>query len=765
MNKQNIKFWLQNAITFILSFAISFSIASHLLRFWYRTPFVKIGILVLLPVFTFMLLKIIYSKIQTQKHVNLIMIGGYSFLISVIALIYIFSDIQQLPQPLKSIEIYTYGNDIRDETVIKRINIDGKNVPTYKIAKTGNWIKTDKYDEENVLLIEGEGKLEYQFVSNPKQHISLNFLANPNGGKATIVIDKNKKILDLYNKEKTEIKYGIAIFNGLPWILIAVSDLFTLWAMVFVIFFLCTLGYWKINYSQNKKLFFSGQKLLILLITIIQAKLVFDTFTKIQQIEVDLPIRILFICMISIILYAIIVWLNANWGEPCNKFFSYLLLIFSFLSTAAYPIMGWWMRYVSDDFGFMVELRKGVFPVISEFYLSLFGRYSNILLISSAYPFSPYLAKFIPVLSIVFFVILLTMIIKEFAGYLNIKSHILTYLSISIFIVSLWFAFLPNILQSYLWMVGNFTYFFPLIFLLLNILILISTIKKPHILKYLLLFSVSFFVSGFSEPLTLALMVGSISMGVLFVWRKKILPQVKNSLYTMASGYLSGGLICLLAPGNYARLEATSGSTTDILGVINRFFSLPVWYINDQIFKNSPMIVALLLLAFLNSALYFRHLSIRFFTKVLIIIFLMYWSSFLVFAFVGEPTSRSLSVTSLLLLCVFSVIGFFLGRFIKANCLITNLFVKSILLVILFSNSLYSWDIFINNIDELQKFSQKWDIRHAELMQQKGKSQTIAITTIPADTSTILEELGGIRLHDKRLIDYYGFDNIVFGEK
>ena len=122
-----------------------------------------------------------------------------------------------------------------------------------------------------------------------------------------------------------------------------------------------------------------------------------------------------------------------------------------------------------------------------------------------------------------------------------------------LFISAIYWVFSPNLGQTNFWVVGACNYLVTTFFVALTLYLFIRFKDYRSALTYVCGFLVSLFAGCSNENVCLALIVTMISIIVIYTVQK--VSYNKKFAFIVLTGVVTGALVLLLAPGNYARLS------------------------------------------------------------------------------------------------------------------------------------------------------------------------------------------------------------------
>jgi hypothetical protein len=233
--------------------------------------------------------------------------------------------------------------------------------------------------------------------------------------------------------------------------------------------------------------------------------------------------------------------------------------LFLFIALAIYAYRGFFSRYWADDYCFgAIYNQYGLFEGTGFFYQNISNRFAAYFLVGLNELFGENAIHFLPALMILITVLIYTRVFQ--LAFRLIKFPQPWYSSVLLSQMLTYFmAFMaPNLFQSLFWRSGMVSYFAPIPFLGLALILLLSGLLEGFKWYGLAgLFLVAFFSAGLSETfaaLETGLWIILIFSGFLFLSKKErrlLLKGVSPALV----GSLAAMGIMILAPGNNMRLE------------------------------------------------------------------------------------------------------------------------------------------------------------------------------------------------------------------
>ncbi len=246
-----------------------------------------------------------------------------------------------------------------------------------------------------------------------------------------------------------------------------------------------------------------------------------------------------------------------------KRFFSFVMifaLLLLSVTLAVYVYRGFYSRYWADDYCQSATLREyGLFGGTWNSYQTWSNRFSAIFLVGVSELFGAKAISFLPAI-----VILCNILIYALLFYLTFRLKKWKVNLLVSFLISLVFTYFllllsPNLFQSIYWRSGMISYFAPLLFLGLTLIVVcldvLHGIKKC---RFVIFFLLALILGGFSETfgafqVGLWLLTLLLSTTFLKKQNRNILKQ--DSLYLLAGSLVSLAVIAV-APGNFVRLSS-----------------------------------------------------------------------------------------------------------------------------------------------------------------------------------------------------------------
>ena len=294
-----------------------------------------------------------------------------------------------------------------------------------------------------------------------------------------------------------------------------------------------------------------------------------------------------------------------------NKTLIYLAWFGILAATAAlavYAYLGFFSRYMADDYCLLVDLKFGdIFTSSWNKYLFKSNRFSN-LFVLGFWELFPNNIAFVPVLHIILWVGGLYWLLSELNKLFDLKFKFpVLFLGAEILALFSFFT-TPNIFQILYWRPGQVSYLTPLVFFTLVAAWLVNLARRDKVtvpLAFLFAF-LAFFIGGLSETLgAMHIAILSIAIAAVFFFDKS--PRRKPAL-TLLIALLVGAFIALfamlLSPANSMRINPEKAVPTPV-EVLIRALEYALLYLRISVTTLPLPIMALLAISTLLSYLFF----------------------------------------------------------------------------------------------------------------------------------------------------------------
>lgn len=234
-----------------------------------------------------------------------------------------------------------------------------------------------------------------------------------------------------------------------------------------------------------------------------------------------------------------------------------------FIGVCLFAYMGYFSRFIADDYCFATELRRASLPqALLWRYQTTSDRYTNILFFSLIERLGGMTGmRFFPALLIMLWTLGLFLWIRAMGRFWGIRwpSLMPTFLTLWLVFYALWQA--PHRFQTLYWYSSSATHFAPLVFtpFLLTFLTWqarrIAEGKQGSFWLNVLTILFSFLLGGFSEPPT-AMLITAFTLALLLIRLGKKGFAWQSPLCWSWIGLSGAMLIMILAPANSLRMDA-----------------------------------------------------------------------------------------------------------------------------------------------------------------------------------------------------------------
>ena len=252
----------------------------------------------------------------------------------------------------------------------------------------------------------------------------------------------------------------------------------------------------------------------------------------------------------------------ADWRED-KRYFSFVIIFALFLLSivlTVYIYRGFYSRYWADDYCQSATLQEyGVFGGTWNSYQTWSNRFTAIFLVGVSELFGAKAISFLPAIAILCNVLIYALLFHLIFCLRKWKVSFLVSFFISLIFTYFLLLLSPNLFQSIYWRSGMISYFAPLQFLGLVVIVLcldlLHGIKKC---RFVIFFLLALILGGFSETFS-AFQVGlwliALLLSITFLKKQNKNTFKRDSLYLLA-GSLFSLVIIALAPGNFVRLRS-----------------------------------------------------------------------------------------------------------------------------------------------------------------------------------------------------------------
>lgn len=234
------------------------------------------------------------------------------------------------------------------------------------------------------------------------------------------------------------------------------------------------------------------------------------------------------------------------------------------VALAVYAYLGFFSRYMADDYCLLVDLKFGDILTNSwNKYLAKSNRFSN-LFVLGFWELFPKNIAFVPALHIILWIVGLYWLLNELNKTFNLKLPLPVVLLTAETLALFSFFTAPNVFQILYWRPGQVSYLTPIVMFTFVAAWLVNLVRKQAVtLPLAALFAFfAFFIGGLSETLG-ALHIAILSFSIVSVFLFDKSPRRKPAL-TLLIALLIGALIALfvmfLSPANEERINDENGS-------------------------------------------------------------------------------------------------------------------------------------------------------------------------------------------------------------
>ena len=278
------------------------------------------------------------------------------------------------------------------------------------------------------------------------------------------------------------------------------------------------------------------------------------------------------------------------------------------VTLAVYAYLGFFSRYMADDYCLLVDLNAGnIFVSSWKKYLFKSNRFSN-LFVLGLWELFPHNIAFVPALHIILWVGGLYWLLNELNKLFELKFELPFVLFTAELLALFSFFTAPNLFQILYWRPGQVSYLTPVVMFTFVAAWLVNLVRRQKVtipLAFLFGFF-TFFIGGLSETLgALHSAVLSFSIAAVLLFDKS--PRRKPAL-TLLIALLIGALLALivmfLAPANAMRINEENGSPAPIQ-VLIRALGYAFLFLRISVTTLPVPIIALVGISLLLSYLFF----------------------------------------------------------------------------------------------------------------------------------------------------------------
>lgn len=465
--------------------------------------------------------------------------------------------------------------------------------------------------------------------------------------------------------------------------------------------------------------------------------------------------------LLAIALYGLFIATLKFMGERHKFILWWAAVLLVGVGAAAYAALGWWSRFMADDFCTREIFANGWINGAVWYYRSLSGRFSFHLLRGATNFFSSYFAQIAPTINLLVFIFSFAGLLHQLFSRFQKSAGYFVSLTLAGLLLLFFLAFIPNLFQSFLWLDGSLIYFSSLSFLWITLWVAGVTLQNPARPLYALLFFMAMLCAGFNEPLTAALLSGA-SLILLF-YRNKLWgdASLRRVFLALALGWLAGGLLLVFAPGTFARAGMV-GVRFNLPFVMDQLFRQTSFFLYDRFVSNPTGIFAILMLFYILGRSQPRAtVSFKAFLSGLIIIIGMFMASFTPLIVTTTAETRPLTAATLLVILGLGTCGFFLGQWIRP-LRVSKITVALTCLVLALTLAAAAWENYQLVEPDFRQFAVKWDERHFDLLSQRAQGAEVGSTSISFNKRFLLSDLRADKTYwaSHCVAAYYGFKEI-----
>ncbi|HMZ08614.1 MAG TPA: DUF6056 family protein [Anaerolineales bacterium] len=275
---------------------------------------------------------------------------------------------------------------------------------------------------------------------------------------------------------------------------------------------------------------------------------------------------------------------------------------------AVYAYLGFFSRYMADDYCLLVDLKFGdIFTNSLNKYIAKSNRFSN-LFVLGFWEIFPHNIAIVPALHIILWVFGLYWLLKELNKTFNVKLPLPIVLLSAELLALFSFFTAPNVFQILYWRPGQVSYLTPIVLFTFVAAWLVRLVRKQAVTMPLaaLFAFFTFFIGGLSETLG-ALHIAILAFVIACVYFFDTSPRRKPALILLTA-LLIGALLALavmfLSPANEARINDENGSPP-ITAVLIRNLGYSLLFLRIAVTTVPIPILGLLAISSLMTYLYF----------------------------------------------------------------------------------------------------------------------------------------------------------------
>jgi len=256
--------------------------------------------------------------------------------------------------------------------------------------------------------------------------------------------------------------------------------------------------------------------------------------------------------------------------QKTDRLFQFALILANIVFLIAltiYAVRGFYSRYWADDYCFgSIFHQHGLFEGTGFFYQNTSNRFAAYFLVGLNELLGEHAISFLPAFMILITVFIYSVVFKlafrlvkfpQKWGVSLLLSQLMTYFML---------LTAPDLFQSIFWRSGIVSYYAPIPFLGLTLIIILTGIRhgKFKFLQLVLLALVTFFSAGLSETfaaLESGLWLILIVVALIFITKDRRRPILQSGAVALL-GSMIAMLIMIKAPGNIMRLETLEQATS-----------------------------------------------------------------------------------------------------------------------------------------------------------------------------------------------------------
>ncbi len=448
-----------------------------------------------------------------------------------------------------------------------------------------------------------------------------------------------------------------------------------------------------------------------------------------------------------------------------------------FIALAVYAWRGFYSRYWADDYCFgSISHAHGLLSGTRYFYQNVSNRFAAYFLVGLNELFGESAIRFLPAFMIMVTVVIYTKVFQLACQLVRFPQpwYVSLFLSQTLTYFMVFMA--PNLFQSLFWRSGMVSYFAPIPFFGLSLILLVSGLMKGFPWHRLVgLWLIAFFSAGLSE--TFAAMETGVWViltlgGFLFLSRKERQPLMKGALPALIGSLAAMGMM-ILAPGNSMRLATLEQASNPWQVIVLSLRFAASFSYHTLVGLPIPLLVlfaVVLIVAYHLSGHTQPALQDAQWVK-------LFWGSlvagFILLVCVAAPTAYGM-------LAYPEERAWMLGRFVTVLVLIVVAFSAGVLshrwmdrivdtclmsIIVLFLLSLYplkgAWSE-LQQLPQWETVAHAWDVRHAQIKEKVAAGET-AFTVQAFDSIGTVAELTANPDYWVNVCaaDYYGVEEIA----